>query len=284
MTALLLPTATAGSLSVAWLTVGALTVAALLAAAAAVAAVWVHRLRRELTATRAHARESSRLLAEQSQVVAAVVHDLRHPLAGIHAHSQMLAGSERLDISQISETFRMLITEVEHVAGLTQDLLLASTATDGHATRQVDTDLATLAWDATTAWRLANPRRSISVNVGDDVTLTAPPRWLRRIVDNLLSNALTHSPEGTPIALRVGLHRRQAFIEVANVAEGDLAAAAFVSRRTGSGKTGGTGIGLHTIASLANGLNGRVVHDYDPPTRRLAVRVEVPAAAAPAAV
>jgi two-component system OmpR family sensor kinase len=107
---------------------------------------------------------------------------------------------------------------------------------------------------------------------GDDVRL-------RQVIGNLMSNALAHTPPGTPIRVRAGTCDATAFLEVIDKGAGlapDQAERVFErfyradpsrSRAAAPAKAeaaGGSGLGLAIVAGLVAAHGGTVTVDTSP--------------------
>ena len=88
---------------------------------------------------------------------------------------------------------------------LVEDMLLLARLDQQRPLEHRPVDLLTLAADAVHDARVIAPRRSINLTVrarrrpivlGDEVRL-------RQVIGNLMSNALIHTPDGTPVEVRI---------------------------------------------------------------------------------
>ena len=88
---------------------------------------------------------------------------------------------------------------------------------------------------------------------------------MHQVLGNLLTNAIRHTPAGTPIEVAVGRSARTAVIEVRDHGPGiDEAASARIFERffradpARSRASGGTGLGLAIVAAIVARHGGRV--------------------------
>jgi signal transduction histidine kinase len=155
-------------------------------------------------------REAQDALRLREQVLAAVSHDLKGPLTAIRCTAQvaerMLAKMDMADsdslkrdmerIQEASVRMRDSIDELMDVAQLEagQQLHL----------RRSPTDLLALVTDAIVEARLEAPQHEVRLDLPE---LSVIGLWdaarLRRVIDNLLSNAFKYSPDGTPVEVQV---------------------------------------------------------------------------------
>ena len=97
------------------------------------------------------------------------------------------------------------IAEVEHLARLSDQLLMLARADAGalHPAQEA-VDVADFLHETAARWFLAADRkgRHIDVSAPDSGQVMADPSLLRRVVDNLIDNAVRYAPEGTTVRLR----------------------------------------------------------------------------------
>jgi two-component system OmpR family sensor kinase len=164
--------------------------------------------------------------------------------------------------------------EATRMGGLVEDLLVLARLDDQRPLSIEPVDLTLVAAEAAQDARAIAPDREITV-LGIDgpvrPTLAAgdEPK-LRQVVANLVSNALNHTPEGTPVEIAVGTRPTDgaplAVLEVRDHGPGvDPQKARKVferfyradpSRMRGQG--GGSGLGLAIVAAIVNAHHGRI--------------------------
>jgi two-component system OmpR family sensor kinase len=146
------------------------------------------------------------------QFVADASHELRTPLTTIRGFAELYrqrgglengaGGIPRADLDRI---MRRLEQEASRMGVLVEDLLLLARLDQQRPLDSRPVDLLTLAADAVHDARVMAPQRSINLTVepgaapivlGDDVRL-------RQVIGNLMSNALVHTPDGTPVEVRI---------------------------------------------------------------------------------
>jgi len=127
----------------------------------------------------------------------------------------------------------------------------------------------------------------LEVRSGPALTVTADPDRLRQAVDNLLSNAIRHSPAGGAVELAAGKNRRPGqdlvIIEVRDQGPGfppgflPHAFERFSRADVGRSRAeGGTGLGLAIVDLIARAHGGRAVA-VNRPGGGAQVSVELPA-------
>ena len=134
-----------------------------------------------------------------------------------------------------------------------------------------------------------DPARSIDLEVvagGPAPVVQGDAQRLRQVFGNLTANALAHTPDGSPVQLRVSTTTGQAVVEI--VDHGPGIAAADRPRvferffRTDASRTrtsGGSGLGLSIVAALVSAHHGKVSVE-ETPGGGATLRVALPLAAA----
>jgi two-component system, OmpR family, sensor kinase len=138
--------------------------------------------------------------AKLRQFLADASHELRTPLTSIQGFAELFrlgVANEHVDtdvimrrIEEESERMRVLVDEL---------LLLARLDERRDDIEPTAVDLAVLAADACSDAVAADPDRLITLDAPRPVTVAGVPDQLRQAIANLVSNALTHTPPGTPI-------------------------------------------------------------------------------------
>lgn len=227
---------------------------------------------------------TSRLRALDSlknEFLSAVSHELRTPLTSIMGFAQTLdANGQRLDAAEASEFVRRIIANARKLERLLADLLDLDRSTRGiiEAQRR-PVDLSDVVWRAVEEWAATSPRR---------VRVDAPPiridvdaAKIERIIENLLSNAAKHTPEGTPILVTVGVGDGGAIIGVDDSGPGVRDGAKqkifepFYRGDDSPKHAPGTGIGLSLVKRFAEMHGGRAWVE-DRPGGGAAFRVFLP--------
>jgi signal transduction histidine kinase len=145
-----------------------------------------------------------RLEQQKEELSALVVHDLRSPSAGI-----MIAAQSRLRTNDLSDIerrlWKLVYTSAEVINRMVLNLLDIASSSDGvFALRPASVDVQKLVEDAQHLMMpVAESRKQeISVHVGSPLPrLRADPELLRRVLQNLVDNALRHSPPGEGVRL-----------------------------------------------------------------------------------
>jgi two-component system OmpR family sensor kinase len=157
-------------------------------------------------------------------------------------------------------------SEVEHLSRMVDQLLLLAQADAGNlAPLLSEIDVADFIEEEAARWAPLARAQSIGLDVRapESGTLSADPDLLRRVMDNLLDNAIRHSSARTPVELSARHDNGSWLLEVADQGQGvpeELRPRIFerFSRadtvRTRRG--GGAGLGLALSAAIAEAHGG----------------------------
>ncbi|MGY0055615.1 sensor histidine kinase [Streptomyces sp. LZ34] len=158
-------------------------------------------------------RESSE--ARLRRFVADAGHELRTPLTSIQGFAELALRHEERSSSERREGDRLILQNAERISLLVDDLLLLAKLDKEPAYRSERVDLLSVAADSVSAAAHQSHGHQIRLGTLDTgaaadeaelelVETTGDPHRLRQVVGNLLSNALTHTPPGTRVDVRVG--------------------------------------------------------------------------------
>ncbi|GAB2699754.1 sensor histidine kinase [Thalassiella azotivora] len=239
------------------------------------------------------AREASE--TRMRRFVADASHELRTPLAAVRGFAELYRQGAVREEEDVARSFRRIEDESTRMAGLVEDLLLLARLDEQRPLRRDPLDLLVLAGDTVHDASALAPDRAVRlVGLDGDPTPRSAPTVgddarMRQVLANLLTNALRHTPPGTPVEIGVGTSGGWARWQVVDHGPGIPAADAprvferfyrsDVSRSRAGG--GGAGLGLAIVDAItrAHGGAARVV-----PTPGGGATFEVAVPAAPAEV
>ncbi len=143
-----------------------------------------------------------RLQLQKEQLTAFVIHDLKNPVNAMDLHAQVLLNERDLS-TRARESARHIRDEARTLLRLLLNLLDISKSEEGQlVARSQKLDLETLVGDVFEAFELKARTNGVSLaRQLTDHSLTADPDLLRRIIENLLDNAIRHAPPGTRVWL-----------------------------------------------------------------------------------
>lgn len=198
-------------------------------------------------------------------LVAQVSHDLRTPLASLHGYLETLQmkGPE-LSEHERSDYVATALRHSERLGRLVSELFeLAKLEAQESVPHPEAFAPAELAQDVVQKFRLAAEQRGVelAMELGDDRLVVADIGLIERVLDNLIENALNHTPAGGRVILRVGRSMQGVTLTVRDtgcgIPEADLPHIFDRFRQAGGRDRGGdhAGLGL-AIAKRVLELHG----------------------------
>ena len=213
--------------------------------------------RLEASRTRERALETSR-----RELVAWVSHDLRTPLAGIRAMAEALEDGVVQDSETVDRYHAGLRREADRLAGMVDDLFELSRINASALQLSLQevclADIVSDALASATPVAAAKGVRLVGGAATQMPVVEGSVPELGRVVRNLLSNAIRHTPADGVVSVRAGADETSAYVEVVDacggIPEQDLPRVFEVAFRGTAARTpgddGGAGLGL----AIAQGL------------------------------
>ena len=217
--------------------------------------------------------------------IADASHELRTPLTSVRGLAEHgLQQGQAADGAELLHLMGLIAREAGRMGALVDDLLLLAKFDAGRPLDRRPVDLASIVAEAVLQARMVAPGRPIAVEAAEPVIVDADPERLRQIIDNLLGNAIQHTPDGSPVTVTVTSEPGSVRLTVADRGPGltqDQASRVFERfYRTDAARTrasGGAGLGLAIAASLAAAHDGELTVDTHP-GRGAAFRLLLPQA------
>jgi two-component system OmpR family sensor kinase len=148
------------------------------------------------------------------QFLADASHELRTPLTSIQGFAELF----RLDPQGNQVDLPVILRRIEEESGrmrtLVEDLLLLARLDETRSQPPAPVDLTVLAADACTDVAATAPDRPLTLDAAGPVVVSGIADHLRQAIGNLMTNAVRHTPPGTPIDVRVALDGDRARLEV----------------------------------------------------------------------
>ncbi|WP_117212842.1 sensor histidine kinase [Allorhizocola rhizosphaerae] len=211
------------------------------------------------------------------QFVADASHELRTPLTTIRGFAELYRQGAAGTPEKTAQLVKRIEDEARRMGLLVEDLLLLARMDQERPLRPGPVELRVVAVDAVQAARVVAPDREIALAVAPDageLVVRADDARLRQIINNLMGNALAHTPPGTPIELRLSRAGTEAVVEVVDHGPGLTAEqqervferfyrADSARTRRADGHVS-TGLGLAIVAALVSAHDGKVEVDSRP--------------------
>jgi two-component system OmpR family sensor kinase len=231
-------------------------------------------------------------------------HELRTPLTSIRGFAELYRMGAVANEPDIDRVMKRIENEATRMGILVDDLLLLARLDQQRPLERDLIDLVPIATDAAHDARAVAPGRDVQLDIltDDPVIVVGDDARLRQVVGNLVTNALTHTPDSASVTIRLSVEEtasetgddeadsslpgaRVAVLEVADTGPGlspDDAQRVFERfYRVEESRTrsmGGSGLGLSIVAALtaAHGGTADVTSEVGKGSR---FRIRIPLAA-----
>ncbi|MFV0260578.1 MAG: sensor histidine kinase [Acidimicrobiales bacterium] len=195
--------------------------------------------------------------------VADASHELRTPLTTIGGYAQLYGMGGLDDRAALDDAMRRTGQEADRMGRLVEEMLTLAKLDQHRPLDQRPVDVSALAADVAGDAEVTNPDRAFTTAITPGVVVTGDEDRLRQVVANVVGNATTHTPDGTPVTITVGVEGPTARIDVHDDGPGmtpEVAARiterfyrADVSR---SRQNGGSGLGMAIVAAVVEAHHG----------------------------
>ncbi|HEY2957854.1 MAG TPA: HAMP domain-containing sensor histidine kinase [Actinomycetota bacterium] len=210
--------------------------------------------------------------------IADASHELRTPLTTIRGFAELYRQGGARKPDELEQLMRRIEDQAAGMGLLVEDLLLLARLDEQRPLQRRPVDLLALAADAVHDARALAPDRRIELLAGGaagPLVVLGDEARLRQVLANLMSNALTHTPAGTPVEVVARTQRPDgvplAAVEVVDHGPGLGAEQAqrvferfYRADPARSRARGGTGLGLSIVAALVAAHGGTVRVDSSP--------------------
>jgi len=206
---------------------------------------------------------------KQEQFVADAAHELRGPLAALQSSMEVALARDDLPLDQ-QETLSDMLDAARHLSKVANDmLLLAESGNPAEPHHRLVIDLTLVARQAVAMFSGVAEERGITLTISADqpAETYANPVDLRRLLSNLLDNAIRFTPSGGAVDVRTVAAGETVTLEVADTGVGiaprdlehvfDRFFKADPARTHGSGIRSG-GLGLSICRSIADSCGGTI--------------------------
>lgn len=218
------------------------------------------------------------LIESQKRLLHDVSHELRSPLARLHA----AIGLARQQPERFEETMTRLEREAERMNQLVGELLTLARIDAGETGVVEEIDLGELLDGLVEDARFEARARGIVVELaaGCPLRVRANPALLHRAIENIVRNALRHSPAGGTIRVETGTvddgRCRIAILDCGPGVPDDQLEEIFTPFRRGNERGNGYGLGLAIARRIAIAAGG-TIRAANRPEGGLGVMLELPA-------
>jgi two-component system OmpR family sensor kinase len=216
--------------------------------------------------------QARRSEARMRQFAADASHELRTPLTSVRGLAEYgLQQGDHASTDELLRLMSMIQREASRMSRLVEELLLLARYDTGRPLDRAPIDLASIAAEAAQHARAAHPGRKVTLRAADPAVVMADAERIRQVIDNLIGNAIQHTPPESPVTITVTTIPGGVQLTVADQGPGmtDEQASHVFERfyRTDDARTrarGGTGLGLAIAASLTAAHGGQITLDTRP--------------------
>lgn len=228
----------------------------------------VQRLGRQMADAEADRMREVEVEERRRELVAWISHDLRSPLAGMRAITDALEDGV---VTDVPRAYGRLRQDIGRMGDMVDDLLQLSRIHAGQAGRnRTPVSLGDVVSDVVAAARPAAEAAGVTVNgsagPSSDVTIRVDVQEMTRVVDNLVTNAVHHTPVGGHVDVALDGSPTEAVITVDDACGGipeDVLERVFDAGFRGTQARspdagGGAGLGLAIVRGLVEAHGGTV--------------------------
>jgi signal transduction histidine kinase len=230
-------------------------------------------------------RRERALEGSRRELVAWVSHDLRSPLAAIRAMAEALEDGVVADAPTIGRYHHRMVTEVDRLAALVDDLFELSRTQAGVLQLQLErVSLSDLVSDALAGAVPVAEAKGVRLQgqfqgVGAELHLSTPE--VARALRNLLENAIRHTPSDGTVVVEAGVEGEAAYVSVSDACGGipvvDLDRVFDVAFRGEAARTpaagAGSGLGLAIARGMVEAHGGQITVGNEGAGCRFTVRL-----------
>ena len=203
--------------------------------------------------------------ARMRHFVADASHELRTPLAAVSAYAELFergADHHEADLARVMSGIR---SESGRMKALVEDLLLLARLDEGRPIQKEPVELVGLAAEAAQTAQTVGAAWPVRIEAAEPVETTGDRDRLRQVLDNLLVNVRTHTPEGTSTTIKLSRCDDEAVVEVADDGPGlggeqaDQVFERFYRADPSRSRVhGGAGLGLSIVQAIVAAHGGQV--------------------------
>ena len=205
---------------------------------------------------------------KKDEFLSVASHELRTPLTTIKGYTQLLAQTVNdLPPEERATYINAVLGEIERMMGLISELLDVSRI----ETNRLQIHPQPIRWiefieGRVSAFRVQHPNRQIRFDAkAPESTVHADPDRMRQVVDNLISNAIKYSPEGSDIDVRAFVENGSMLTSFVDHGIGiptdeipQLFERFHRARNVSSRYYGGLGLGLYIARAIIEAHNGAI--------------------------
>lgn len=213
---------------------------------------------REYSEERAHDSEE-----RMREFIADASHELRTPLTSVRGYAELVRTNPQMPESDRQHYIGQIEEAAKRMGLLVGDLLYLARLGQERPVETEPVDLAVLGHEAVAAHAVMSEDHEFEFESAGSSTVVAADRArMRQVLDNLLSNAVRHTPAGTHVRVEVAAEDEQVRLTVADDGPGmepETAERVFERFfRSDAVAHAGSGLGLAIVAAIVKAHGGTV--------------------------
>jgi signal transduction histidine kinase len=215
------------------------------------------------------------MVSEQQRFIADASHELRTPLAVLRGETEVALGKTRT-VEEYQESLTLIQEEAERLSRIVEDLFILARQPIESPTTLIKepVSLTEVVKDCARAAQVLAVRKGVRLKLKNDSTsiaLNADEELIKRMILNLLDNAVKYTPEGGEISLALEKHNGSAEIVVRDTGIGlsEMDQQRVFDRfyrvdKARSRALGGAGLGLSIVRTIVEAHGGEITIDSTP--------------------
>jgi signal transduction histidine kinase len=210
---------------------------------------------------RAHAdRVNSEKMAALGRVAAGIIHDFKNPMSVIRGTAELIEARAQQN-EKLGKQCQTIRQQVDRMTSLTRDVLEYTSGKSFLEPEAVELGAFLEELRAFHAESFARAGVKLEIEVGDPLRVLLDPSRMRRVLDNVVVNALEVSRVGDRVRVR-GAVTPDGGVRLEIIDQGPGIPAAVLARVfepfVTSGKEGGTGLGLAIARKIVEDHSGTI--------------------------
>jgi two-component system OmpR family sensor kinase len=231
--------------------------------------------------------ERGKTLEQMRRFLSDASHELRTPLASVRGYAELYRMGALANKSDLTDAMNRIEAEAIRMSELVESLLALARIDEGSEVAKQPADLTQLAKDAAKDAAAAAPKVRINIE-GLDGSEASPVEAMvdaasiRRVLINLLSNAIRFSPAKKPVTIAVGVVSGKKILEVRDHGigipkqlRGKVFERFYRADNSRNRETGGSGLGLAIVQGIVE-RHGGTIKVLETPGGGATFRVELP--------